>query len=529
MQSRRCLFVYPEFTSQSFWNYRETCELVGAKYPAAPLGLMTVAAMLPQAWEIRLVDRNVEDLQHSDVEWSDIVFIGGMISQQPDHLKLIERFRQLGRTVIVGGPDATNSPHLYSQASHLVLGEAEVSLPEFLADFQKGQAKHVYAAGDRKADVSQTPIPRFDLIQFDKYLHVGIQFARGCPFKCEFCDIIELFGRVPRVKQPKQILAELKTLYDLGYRGHVDVVDDNFIGNRSAAKKLLPEMKRWLEQYRFPFEFSTEASINLAHDEELMGLMQDVGFSAIFVGIESPDEETLKAMQKRQNTKLSIPESIHKIMRHGMMVNAGYIVGFDSEAGSVARGTLANIEATNIPVNMVGLLFALPTTQLTRRLEKEGRLHKNFDVSPDDVACQTVAGLNFDTLRPRGEILSDFRKIVSESYLPSNYFGRVRRFTQLMDCSKKRLQLPIQKQLRDLLGFLRLIWRMGVRQPYRLEFWHTLFHGILRNPRAIRYTVALMALYLHFGKFKYHILASVDKESERIYPLLPVQLQAAYV
>lgn len=486
--------------------------------------------MLPPEWEVRLVDTNVEELKHQDVEWATLIFMGGMISQQPDMLSLIDRFRAQDRTVVVGGPDATNSPHLYARASHLVLGEAEVTLKEFLADFGTEKVKHVYMAGERKADVTQSPIPRFDLLKFDRYLHVGIQVARGCPFKCEFCDIIELFGRVPRVKRPEQVMKELQQLYNLGYRGHVDIVDDNFIGNKSLAKQLLPQLSQWLKSHNYPFEFSTEASINLANDEELMSLMQNANFAAIFVGIESPDTATLKAMQKLQNTSRPIPESVHKIMRHGMMVNAGYIVGFDAEKGSVAEGTLQVIEDTAIPVNMVGLLFALPTTQLTRRLEKEGRLHENFDVSPDDAACQTVAGLNFETLRPRLQILGDFRNIVDESYRPANYFGRVRRFGRMMDCSKKKLRLPLIKQLKDLRGFARLIYKAGIKAPYRREFWYTLYDCLMHNPKAIRYVVALAALYLHFGEFKHHIVNAISKEIDRVeklpQPVIPIVKKA---
>ncbi|HTC22318.1 MAG TPA: B12-binding domain-containing radical SAM protein, partial [bacterium] len=262
----RCLFVYPQFTSQSFWNFRDACELVGAKYPEAPLGLITVAAMLPPAWEIRLNDMNVADLVPKDVEWADLIFIGGQIFQQKEHLRLIDHFRNLGKTVIIGGPDATSSPHLYDRASHLILGEAEVTMPEFLADFAEGRPRHRYEPGERKADMKTSPTPRFDLLKFSNYLNLSIQWNRGCPFMCEFCDIIELFGRVPRGKSITQLETELQKIYDLGYRGQVGIVDDNFIGNKKAVKLLLPALIEWQKQRDWPFDFSTEASLNLADD-----------------------------------------------------------------------------------------------------------------------------------------------------------------------------------------------------------------------------------------------------------------------
>ncbi len=508
----RCLFVYPRFTSQSFWNYRATCEVVGAKYPAAPLGLITVAAMLPKEWEVRLVDLNAEELDGRDVEWADLVFLGGMISQQPDHLRLIHYFRSQGKIVVVGGPDATSSPHLYAEADHLVLGEAEVTLPSFLADFKKGRAKHEYLTEGIRAEMSESPAPRFNLLKFAHYLHVGIQWNRGCPFMCEFCDIIELFGRVPRGKKTAQVLGELQSLYDLGYRGHIDIVDDNFIGNKKDVKILLPHIIQWLREHDWPFEFSTEASMNLADDEELMALMQEAGFNWLFVGIENPNEETLKSTQKRQNTHRSIAESIHKIMRHGMIVNAGYIMGFDGEKGDVAQAILDNIEATSVPVNMVGLLFALPNTQLTRRLQREGRLDKDFEVPPDKTACQCVAGLNYTTLRPRQNILVDFRRVVQEALLPGKYFGRVLRLVLMQDCSKKRLRLPWRHHLRDLRSLFRLTLKMGFAKNTRLHYWKVLSSCLVRNPGALRNALSLMALYLHFGPFRDFVVGRLDEE-----------------
>lgn len=513
MKKLNCLLVYPRFTTASFWNYRATCELVGAKYPAAPLGLSTVAALMPQAWNFRLVDCNVEELKNADLKWADIVLSGGMIAQQQEHLKLIEQVKEYSNIIhIVGGPDPTSSPQLYQKADHLVLGEAEVTLPQFLVDFQSGTPKKEYQAGDHKANMTTSPIPRYDLLKFKNYLHVGVQFSRGCPFKCEFCDIIELFGRVPRVKNSEQLLAEFQVLYDLGYRGHVDIVDDNFIGNRKAINDLLPKIKEWSIQHRWPFEFSIEASMNLADDEKLLKLMQDVGFTAVFVGIETPDEETLIQTQKKQNTRRSIEESMHRIFRHGMLVNAGYIVGFDSEKGSVSDGILECIEKTSIPINMVGLLFALPNTQLTRRLKKEGRLREGSEVVSSDAGDQCLTGLNFDTKRPKFDILSDYHRIIEKAYQPKSFFDRVLSFIKMMDCSKKQLRIPAKQRFWDLVVFCRAVWALGIKADYRAEFWRVFFYTLLRNPLALRYSIALMGLYLHFFSFSKLILARIESE-----------------
>jgi len=514
----RALLVHPEFRSPSFWNYSETCKLVGGRYPAAPLGLCTVAALLPSDWEIRLVDRNVDDWDDSVLDWADLVLIGGMMPQQRDAVELVQKARSKGKTVLVGGPDATSSPHIYGEASHLILGEAEVTLPQFLADFATGTAKKIYQ-DPAKANVQLSPVPRFDLLTFSKYNHIGVQWCRGCPFQCEFCDIIELFGRVPRAKTTPQMLKELQTLYDLGYRGHVDLVDDNFIGNKKLVKLFLPELKVWLEQHGWPFEFTTEASINLADDEVLMQQMRDVGFFAIFVGIESPDEATLVAMQKRQNTHRSITESIQKIYRYGMFVNAGFILGFDAEKGSVARGLVECIEATSIPVAMAGLLTALPTTQLTRRLAAAGRLPKDFDIAPDGEGDQCTAGLNFTTLRPRAEILADYLQVIEAIYTPRAYFARVARVGAILDSKARKFQPGLRHRLRELKGFGRMMLKLGFRRATCGPFWRTVFGSLWKNPRSIRYTGALIALYLHFGPFsKYvanRIRAALDAETRK--------------
>src|SRR4051812_22557026 len=368
----RVLMIYPKFVPNSFWNYAAACELVGAKYPAAPLGLITVAAMLPKHWDIRLVNRNTESLTDADIDWADLIMTGGMLNQQPDVVQLIELAHLSGKPVCVGGPDVTSSPHLYADADFQVIGEAEGIIEHFIAAWESGERKGVFVAEKFKADVTQSPMPRYDLLKFDHYLFIGVQYSRGCPFTCEFCDIIELYGRVPRTKTNDQILAELQALYDHGYRGHVDFVDDNFIGNKKNLRTLLPRLETWLVEHDYPFEFSTEASINIADDDELLQAMKDANFFAIFVGIESPDPETLVQMKKKQNTRRNIAECIHKIYRYGMFVTAGFIVGFDNEKASMGQAMADFIEEASIPVCMVGLLYALPGTQLTRRLAAEG-------------------------------------------------------------------------------------------------------------------------------------------------------------
>jgi hypothetical protein len=519
----RVLLIYPRFNSDSFWAYRSACEVVGARYPTAPLGLITVAAMLPTSWDMRLVDRNVEELTDADLTWADLVMTGGMLVQQADALKIVERAQRFGKPVVVGGPDVTSHPHRYQQADFLVLGEAESVIDDFVAAWTAGERKGTFEAPKFQADVTTTPIPRFDLLKFDRYLYIGVQFSRGCPFTCEFCDIIELYGRVPRTKTAEQMLAELDALYALGYRGHVDFVDDNLIGNKKAVKAFLPHLKTWVQDHEHPFEFSTEASINLADDTELLVQMRDASFFGVFVGIESPDTETLKHMRKKQNTRRSIPDSIRKIYAHGMFVTAGFIVGFDSERGSIAEPMVELIEDTAIPVSMVGLLYALSTTQLGRRLAKEGRLHDGHDEQGDDKADHCTAGLNFDTLRPRYEILSDYKQILERVYDPEAFAGRLRRLSDMLDRSNSRRRPP-KGDVKQAVGATELLKRIVEQAPEAREaFLATVNHCASTNPRALRLIVMLMAFYLHLGPFARKVIASIDRQLDGLHNQRPPQ------
>ena len=510
------LLVYPRFAAATFWNFAATCELLGVKYPAAPLGLITTAAMFPPSWTVRLVDRNAEELTAANLDWADMIMTGGMLAQHNDTAEVIRIAQKHGKPVVVGGPAITSIPEGYLQADFQVLGEAEGILEKFIEAWTNGVRKGVFSAEKFTADVTKSPIPRFDLLKFDYYLHVGVQFSRGCPFTCEFCDIIELYGRVPRTKTTPQMLAELDRLYELGYRGHIDFVDDNLIGNKKAVKAFLPHLARWLEEHDYPFEFTTEASLNLADDDELLRLMNAANFFGVFTGIESPNPETLVQMKKKQNTRRNIAESVHRIYAAGMFVTAGFIVGFDNEKAAMSEPMIDLIEEAAIPVAMVGLLYALPNTQLTRRLAKEGRLHPLPEMVPDGHGDQCTNGLNFDTLRPRREILEDYKRVLDRIYDPVAFAGRLRRLSDMLDNSTRKGQVRATDAKRKFssAGMLHKLMA-SVPEPRDL-FRETFSHCLKTNPRSARWIIGQMAFYLHLGPFSRFVINEIDLKIDQI-------------
>jgi uncharacterized radical SAM superfamily protein len=339
-----------------------------------------------------------------------------------------------------------------------------------------------------------------------------VQFSRGCPFTCEFCDIIELYGRVPRTKTVEQTLGELDHLYNLGYRGHVDFVDDNLIGNKKAIKAFLPHLIKWQEERDYPFEFSTEASLNLADDDQLIGMLKKANFFVIFMGIESPDTETLIAMRKKQNTRRSISESIHKLYKAGIFVTAGFIVGFDSEKGSIAGPMIELIEEAAIPMAVIGQLWALPNTQLARRLAHEGRLHVNAEFMPKGSMDQCASGLNFETKRERLDILRDFRRVLATEYTPEAYFGRVDRLVSLLDCSDRRREMA-KGDVRAKIGTVNIVQDILRRMPeHREVLWRTFTNCMKKNPGALRAVVILMGFYLHIGPYTRFAINEIDEQ-----------------
>jgi radical SAM superfamily enzyme YgiQ (UPF0313 family) len=511
-----CLIVQSRFSAFSYWNYSDVCNLVGAQYPSAPLGLLTVAALLPQQWSFMLVDANVEDVFDEYLEWADIVCLGGMLPQQAGMLFMINRAHQFDLPVVVGGPDPTSQPELYRSADYLVLGEGEVTIPMFIADLEKGITSGIYQS-DARADMTQAVVPRFDLIRFQDYLQVGIQYSRGCPFGCEFCNIVELFGRTPRTKTPEQIVLELQTLLNLGYRGHIDIVDDNFIGNKRSVKNLLKSVKRWSTAHKYPFYFSTECSINVADDDELMQLMQDIDFRYVFIGIETPEETALIQTNKTANINKPVAETIKKINSYGMIVNAGFIIGFDDESDLIAENMIRCIQDSGIAMAMLGLLYALPNTELSRRLQREGRLFDELSIlsAEQTMIDQTTNGLNFLTNRPRISILKDYRHVESVIYNPKNYFKRVTQSALQLKSSPK-YKPGFAKSLKTGLALFkvsrRLLRNRSMARPYMSMF----FTVLLKNPKGLEAAVNLSAMFIHFSKQSDFIIKHITQEIEAI-------------
>ena len=521
MHSKPCnaLLVSPRFDFPSFWSLHTTSRIAGRRHMEPPLGLITVAGLLPAHWQLRLIDRNIEELTEQDLDWADLVMTGGMIPQRPDTLRLIDLCHTHRTPVVVGGPDVTSSPHVYSHADFKVLGEAEGAIRDLIRAWSSGRKRGLFEAEKYKVDVGTSPTPRFDLLNTGRYLAVSVQFSRGCPFTCEFCDIIELYGRVPRTKTVEQMLSELEALYELGYRGHVDFVDDNLIGNKKAVKNFLPHLCEWQKQRRYPFTFSTQASINLADDDKLLRLMREANFGAVFIGIESPDADTLISMQKKQNTRRNLAQCIQKIYQAGMFVTAGFIVGFDSEKRSVAGEMIACIEEASLPICMIGMLAALPNTQLSRRLAREGRLDPQQDFMFEDMKSgdQSTLGLNFDTARPRRDILNDYKIILEQVYQPALFFARARTVGRLLAPPRLRVRISLRVLTNDLFTMGRLAWWLSVRQP-RLwkHFAKTIFDCAVHNPRALKQVMSLMLIYLHAGPFSRDVIAFLEEQIAKI-------------
>jgi radical SAM superfamily enzyme YgiQ (UPF0313 family) len=506
----RVLLLYPLFP-KSFWSFDKALELIGRKVSIPPLGIITVAAILPQNWEFRLVDRNVEFETEADWEWADLIMISGMIVQKSDMLHLIREAKRRDKLVAVGGPYVSSVPEEAQEAGvdFLVLDEGEITLPMLVEALERGETTGVFRANGEKPDVTCTPIPRFDLLDMEAYADMSVQFSRGCPFQCEFCDIIVLYGRKPRTKTPSQLLAELEVLYDLGWRGSVFVVDDNFIGNKRNVKLLLRELAPWMAEHDYPFRFSTEASVDLAQDEELIELMIAANFGGVFLGIETPDTDSLTLTQKFQNTRHSLIESVQIINRAGLRVMAGFIIGFDGEKAGAGERIINFVEATAIPQAMCSMLQALPNTALWHRLDKEGRL-----LNPEANINQTTL-INFIPSRPIEELAREYVRCFWELYEPKRYLARVfRHFIVMKPTShKKKFRIPEPIYIRALLI---ICWRQGIKRNTRFQFWRQLFSIIWHNPGVFKSYIINCAHLEHFLDYRQIVRDEIETQLTKL-------------
>ncbi|PYS72299.1 MAG: B12-binding domain-containing radical SAM protein [Acidobacteria bacterium] len=496
------LLIYPEFPD-TFWSFRHALKFIGKKSAFPPLGLLTISSMLPKAWNRRLVDMNVRPLTTADLKWADVVFASAMYVQKESLKEVISLCKAEGKKIVMGGPYASMGLNDAIQADHVFVGEVETTFPGFLDDLAHGGAKAVYQASERPA-LSLTPIPDFALAELEQYSDMSVQYSRGCPFNCEFCDIIEIYGRVPRTKSNQQILAELDALVRVGWRGEVFIVDDNFIGNKKNVRTLIPELAEWSARNHYPFAFTTEASVNLADDDELLEQMRTAGFRQVFIGIETPVTESLKEAQKGQNTRRDLIDSVRHVQSYGMEVLGGFIVGFDNDPDDIYERQINFIRESAIPVAMVGLLAAIPDTQLWRRLEREGRLMGVEEHSGSNTDCV----LNFVPKMDADRLIEGYKSIIRNIYSPGEYYqrsldslGRVAR-----EGAPRIGGGGLKKE--DIFAFARIVFALGVRDRSRGEFWSFMRQVVSQHRDKIDDGLMFAALGYHFRKLTEAYLCS---------------------
>jgi radical SAM superfamily enzyme YgiQ (UPF0313 family) len=484
----KILMVYPEFPD-TFWSFKHALRFIRKKAFAPPLGLLTVAAMLPPAWEVRLVDLNVTRLTQQDLAWADYVFISGMIVQREAAGAVIARCKQVGVKVVAGGPLFTIEYASFPDVDHFVLNEAEITLPQFLADLERGTPKRVYTTAEFP-EIRQTPVPLWELADLKQYASISIQFSRGCPFNCGFCNITALLGHRPRTKTAAQVIAELDHIYALGWRGPVFFVDDNFIGNKRQLKsEVLPALIAW-RQHNGGLRFSTELSINLADDEELMSMMVAAGFTAVFVGIETPDDDSLAECNKHQNRGRDLVESVRRMQRAGLQVQGGFIVGFDNDTPSIFQRQIEFIQKSGIVSAMVGLLQAFPGTQLYDRLENEGRLLSELSGDNVDGSTNIIPKMNIDVLH------SGYENILHQIYSPKLYYERITTFLREYEPPKVHVNLDPQY----LLALWRSVYRLGVKGVERAHYWRLWLWTLFHKPRLFPQAIELAIYGYHFRR-----------------------------
>ena len=499
----KILFVSPKYPD-TFWSFKHALKFISKKALHPPLGLLTVAAMLPGEWEKRLVDMNVKTLDDRALKWADYVFISGMTVQGKSARDVIKRCNQLGVGVVAGGPLFTSAHEDFEGVTHFVLNEAECTLPLFLKDLEKGTEKHIYQS-DEFPDFEKTPVPLWNLINMRDYVSMTIQYSRGCPFDCEFCDITTLFGRKARTKTKDGIIAELESLYLTGWRGNLFLVDDNFIGNKKKLKTdVLPGIIAWMKKRKYPFTLSTEASINLADDETLMQMMIRAGFEGVFVGIETPDEASLAECNKFQNRNRDLVESVKKIQKFGLHIRGGFIVGFDNDTPSIFDRQIEFIQKSRVITAMVGILNAPRGSRLYERVNKEGRLLEGMSGDNTDLSTNIIPRMGYEKLA------FGYKRLIKGIYAPKPYYERVKAFLQeYRPLEKRSIRLHLG-HIRFHFGyvgaFFKSAWSLGITDRARFYYWKLFFWSLFRRPKLLPMAITYSIYGFHFRRVFAHYL-----------------------
>jgi radical SAM superfamily enzyme YgiQ (UPF0313 family) len=511
----RALLVYPEFPT-TYWGFQHSLPIIDRRATLPPLGLISVAALLPEEWEMRLVDMNIESLRDADLAWADVVLTGGMLVQEPSLHEIVARARAAGRRSVMGGPACTTSPERFDDADCLVQGEVEGQVDALIAAiYGAAGAPRLLEPPAERPSMRDAPTPRFDLLRIDQYRSMCVQTSRGCPFTCEFCDIIEIYGRVPRVKEPAQVIAELATLRALGYRGEVFIVDDNFIGSKKAVRPLLVELARWQREVGYPFTFYTEASLNLAADDKLLAAMHTAGFNAVFIGIETPDAAALTKTGKKQNVGVDIRSALDKVTAAGLEVMAGFIVGFDGDNAESFELQRAVLRDAPLPLAMVGLLTALPGTALWRRLDREGRLRAHSD-------GDAFARPNFVPTMPEAVLVEGYADLLADLYSAEAYYRRSAAVVDLIG-PPAYAGPPVMD---DVKVAVRALYKLGVVGPRRALFWSLLTRALPRGVHAVRAAIACAVRGEHMIRYTEEVVLprlAVALEDVRSEPIAVAQ------
>ncbi len=496
------LLIYPKYPD-TFWGFKHILKFISKKAAFPPLGLLTVASIFPKEWNQKLVDVNVRELKDEEIKWADIVFISAMLIQEKSTREIIQRCKSLGKIIVAGGPAFTTKHEEFSGVDHFVLNEAEITLPLFLKDLEKGKLKKIYTSAERP-DITKTPIPKWSLINFKDYATMAVQYSRGCPFNCEFCDIIIMNGRIPRTKTPEQIINEIQSLYNAGWKkGSIFIVDDNFIGNRTNVRQMLSSLIRWQKEHRYPFSLLTEASLNLADDEELMQMMSSANFNKVFLGIESPSLGSLKECGKMQNTKRNLADSVKIIHKNGMQVMGGFIMGFDNDTEKIFESQIKFIQEVGIVTAMVGVLNVLPQTRLWHRLKKEGRL------SGDTKGENTDGNINFTPKMGKENLYRGYKRVISTIYSPRHYFRRINTFlNHYKPRAREKISLPMVS------AFFKSMWEVGIASRARFQYWKLLIRTSLTRAKLLPVAVEHAIYWKHFSK----ITQNTIKEQTPKYP-----------